>query len=357
MKTHCPTIRVGLEHGFWPDTPLDSLVINFVFSDEGLGGFATWTAVTTWMARNCPQVFGRIFCLKPLIPLFQDIHAEFPNWEIWDVKNGHHNLEPGTRMYGSNYTMGVNKAERQLLNPLGTHPIDCAAGFFLGTCPAPVDALLPILDYPESRLRPEVRKLGVGKYVVFPSGGTTPIRTLTGAHMNPIIKHVKGLGLTPVFLGHKDGLDNKGDATLPEDIDMSGGLDLRHKTSIKEAAIIMQHAACTVGIDGGLLHVAALTKDSRVVFGYNITTVENRVPRRTHGRDVAVFIPVSPELPCSGCQTRWKHMTTHHFSHCYYEEGQRGFSAEHPERSRKCMTMLFENGAERWINAINEVIK
>lgn len=357
MATHCPKILVGPELGYWPDTPLDSLVINFIFSDEGLGGFATWTAVTTWIARNCPQVYGRIFCLKPLVPLFQDIHAEFPDWEIYDVKNDHHRLENGTRMYGSCYQMGVNKADRQLLNPLGTHPIDVASGFFLGTAPAPPDAILPILDYPESRLHPKVKALGRYKYVVFPGGGTTPIRTLGGAELNPIIAHVKSLGLTPVFLGHKDGLGNKGNATLPTDIDTTDGLDLRHQTSIKEAAIIMQHAACTVGIDGGLLHIAALMKDSRVVFGYNITTVENRVPRRTHGRDYAVYIPISPELPCSGCQTRWKHMTTHHFSHCYYEKGQGGWLEAHPERARKCMTMLFENGSERWIKAIDEVIK
>lgn len=357
MKTHCPTIYVGTDEGFWPDTPVDSLVINFVFSDEGLGGFVTWTAITTWIARRNKQVFGRIFCLKPLIPLFQDIHADFPNWEVYDVKHGHHNLEMGTRMYGSNYTMGVNKAERQLLNPLGAHPIDVASGFFLGTCPAPPDALLPVLDYPENRLHPKVKPIGRHKYVVFPAGGTTPIRTPSGKQLNPIIHYVKSKGLTPVFLGAKDGLQNNGAAVLADDIDYSAGLDLREATTIKEAAVIMQHAACTVGIDGGLLHVAALMKDSRVVFGYNITTVENRVPRRNHGRDYPVFIPVSAELPCSGCQTRWKHMTTHHFSHCYYEEGQGGWNAKFPERARKCNTMLFENGGERWIKAIEEVIK
>ena len=356
MATHLPRVKVGPELGFWPDTPLDSLVINFVFSDEGLGGFVTWTAVTTWIARNCPQVVGRIFCLKPLIPLLQDIHAPYPEWEIYDVKTGHFNLEGGTRMYGSNYTMGVNKAERQLLNPLGTHPIDCASGFFMGTAPAPADALMPVLDYPVSRLQPRIKSIA-GRYVVFPAGGTTPIRTLTGAHLNPIIAHVKKLGLTPVFLGHKDGLANNGNATLPDDLDTEGGLDLRSQTTIKEAALIMQHAACTIGIDGGLLHLATLMKDSRVIFGYNITTVENRVPRRNHGRDIAVYLPVSDELPCSGCQTRWKHLTTHHFSHCYYEEGQGGWNAKHPDRARKCMTMLFENGGERWIKAIDEILK
>ncbi len=355
MTTHCPLITVGPELGFHPETPMKSCVINFIFSDEGLGGFVTWTSITTWMARNNPWVLGRIFCLKPLIPLMQDIHAQFPNWEVYDVKTGHHNLEGGTRMYGSNYTMGGNKGERQLLNPLGTHPADVASGFFAGTCPAPPDAFYPILDYPEKRLPGRIRDLA-GRYVVFPAGGTTPIRTLTGEHLNPIIAHVKKLGLTPVFLGHKDGLANNGNAELPDDLDFDGGIDLRSQTTIKEAAVIMQHAACTVGLDGGLLHLAALMKDSRIVFGYNITSVNHRVPRRTHDKTVNVYL-TDEELICSGCQSKWKHMVTHHFSHCYYEEGREGWTAAHPERSRACLKLLFENSGERWIKAIDEVLK
>jgi hypothetical protein len=355
-------ITVGHELGFHEDTKIHSWVVNFIFSDEGMGGFVNWTGAIVWIARNCPWVVGRVFALKPLMPLIQDVLKEFPEWEVFEVKHGDAYLEAGTMMCGSNYTMGGHKAPRQLLQPLGSHPFDVAFGYFLGTCPAPQDAYLPILDYPSSRLQPKLRRLE-GRYVVFPAGGTTFLRTLTGAHLNPLIAHVKAKGLTPVFLGAKDGLANNGNATLPDDIDFEGGIDLRSQTSLKEAALIMQHATCTVGIDGGLLHLAALMKDSRVVFGYNITSVGHRVPRRTHGKTINVYLKnrldnpsESEELRCSPCQSKWKHTANHNYSHCYYAKGQLGWDEKYPERENGCMKLLFENNGERWKRAIDEVL-
>lgn len=354
-------ILCGPEFGYLPDTKVNQFVVNFIFSDEGMGGFVNWTGATTYLAKNCPWVIGRIFCLKPMIPLLEDIHREWPAWEIYDVKKAHEVLEEGTQMYGSNYTIGPNHGHRQYLQPLGSHPFDVGFGWFLGTCPAPEGAELPILDYPASQLNPKIKKLR-GKYVVIQAGGTTSIRTLTGEHLNPIIAYIKQKGLTAILLGNKDGLQNNGNAALPDDIDSMGGFDLRGQTSIKEAALLMQHSAFTLGLDGGLLHLAALMKDSRIVFGYNITSVLHRYPKRSHGKTVNVYLKNTmdgdkeDELMCSPCQSKWKHTANHAYSECYYDKGQIGWDEAKPERAKACMRMLFENDCERWKKAIDEVL-
>jgi ADP-heptose:LPS heptosyltransferase len=230
---------------------------------------------------------------------------------------------------------------KQLLTCMGAHPIDVAYGYFAGSAPAPDDCVLPILDYPIENLPEELKGK---KYAVIPVGNTAPARRTTGKHLNPIIRHLNSKGILPVFLGKTDLLcDGKASTTFAEDIDYKAGLDLRDKTDVKQAACIMQHAQVTVGLDCGLLHLAALMQDSKIIFGYNITSVEHRAPRRNHGTCINLSVSES-ELICIGCQSKLKNVPLHKFSHCLYEDN-------------KCIDFLFKNNSERWTEAIDRIVQ
>ncbi len=242
---------------------------------------------------------------------------------------------------------------RQYFQCMGAHPFDVGTSMYMSSLLP--DAKLPVLDYPANQLPPNIKRLN-GKYIVFTCGGTTPIRTMTGEHLNPLIDYALELGLTPVFLGKRDLLNTgKVSTQFADDTNYSAGIDLREKTSLKTAACIMQHAGATVGIDGGLLHLAAVMKDSRLVFGYNITSIEHRVPRRNHGKTINVTL-TNEELPCIGCQSKWKLVPNCSFDECNYSKGRFGWDETKPERARACLRILFENQSQRFKRAIDEAL-
>ncbi|MBA3755043.1 MAG: hypothetical protein H0X02_01910 [Nitrosomonas sp.] len=328
----------GLEIGMRPDTPLTRWPINFVFNEGGMGDFVNYAAATVWVAKNCPWVHGRIFTPRYLNEILKDIHAPFHNWAIFASERARELLENKTALIGPNIVIkGVNTT-KQLLNCMGAHPIDVAFAYYANMCPAPKDAYLPVLDYSISDLIPEVAALNK-KYVVVPVGNTTDARKITGKHLNPIIQYIFSRGLTPVFLGKVDMLgDGIATTRFADDIDFHKGLDLRDRTTLKEAACILQHSRAVIGLDCGLLHLAALMKDSNIIFGYNITTVEHRVPRRNHG--VTINLSVSEEeLKCIGCQSKLKHIARHKFSSCIYGD-------------TLCLDLLFKNNSSNWITAL-----
>lgn len=330
----------GKDIGMRPDTPMTEWPINFAFNQGGMGDFVNYSAATTWLARNAPWVHGRLFCPRYLVPLMKEIHEQFDNWKVFPSEEFVQHVEDATPILGPDLTINGVNTSKQLLNVLGAHPVDVGFAYYAHTCPAPKDGLLPVVDMVRSRLHHKVQKLG--SYVVFTVGNISPARLVKGSHINPVIRHVIEKGMTPVFLGKTDLLgDGKKTTAFPDDIDYKLGLDLRDQTSVKEAACIMQHAACTVGLDTGLLHVAALMKDSKIVFGYNITSIEHREPRRNHGQTINITLN-EMDLACIGCQSKLKQVAMHQFNLCMYGD-------------TKCVDMLFEDDGKRWRDAIDEL--
>lgn len=272
----------------------------------------------------------------------RDLHQEFAHWKVWPAEKVEEHLVDGASLVGPSIHMAGKNINPQLYTVIGAHPIDVGFAYFTGgTTPPGIE--MPRLDYERKKSTlPNSLKYGETPYAVFTTGATTPSRTVLGRHLNPIIAYTKSLGITPVFLGKVNFVgDGKNTVSWPKDIDYSQGLDLRNQTSVKDAACIMQHAAFTAGLDCGLLHLASLMSESRVIFGYNITSVEHRVPRRTHGRTINMSVSAE-ELPCTGCQSRWRQCHTHRFDQCFYQDV-------------KCVDLLFET--KKWTDAIDEVLK
>lgn len=326
---------VGPEHGMRPNTPLNSWRINFIFNMGGLGDYVNYAAATHWLMLNCPWILGRVVTPRYLTPLMRDIH---PKWECIAAEDFEKHLQSGEAIICPEAKLNGVTIARQFMTVVGAHPVDVGFAYYAGTTPPPTDGLLPALDYPKDRLKPEVKALT--RYAVLPVGNVQASRKVTGKHLNPVIDYINSLGITPVFLGKRDMLGSgKPNTIFPEDINYSNGLDLRDLTTVKEAACIMQHAEFTLGLDTGLLHLAALMKDSRIIFAYNITSIAHREPRRNHGKHVNITLTES-ELQCIACQSKLKQVAKHTFDKCLYQDS-------------KCIDLLFGNDGEKFKHAIN----
>lgn len=329
--------------GFREGTTLKRYPVAYVFNDGGMGDYVNYAAATRWIAKNCPWIDGYLFLPNYLVPLMRDIHREFKHWQVWPAERIEQHLIEGISLVGPGLNVNGKSINPQLLTVVHAHPVDVGFSYFAGGAPAPEGVEMPILDYARERLLPKVKQIR-GPYAVFTTGGTTQTRTLKGRHINPLIEYTKSLGITPVFIGKENHVgDGRNTVKFAGDINFDIGLDLRNATAVKDAAAIMQHAEFTLGLDNGNLHLAALMKDSRVIFGYNITSVAHRVPRRTHGRTINMSVPPE-ELSCSGCQSKWHQMHTQQFDKCFYGDV-------------KCIDLLFKNDGEAWKRAIDEIIK
>lgn len=350
-------IDVGPEHGFRAGSQLQRKKMAFILNEGGMGDFVNYSASLIWLAKRSPWLDVQLFVPTYLVPLYKDLMAA-TNWEVVQSERFADIIEDGTHYLGPAIVVKGQVQAKQFLTCLGAHPVDVGFAYYPAIQPTPEGVELPVLDYPANKLLPKVKQLR-GNYAVIPCGFSFQSRLTVGRHINPIIDHLVARGITPVFLGKKDLLGN-GLATTEfvDDIHYDKGLDLRNQTSVKDAACIMQHAALTVGLDSGLLHVCALMKDSRLIFGYNITTVAHREPRRSHGRTINIAL-TEAELPCIGCQSKWRNVLGHQYNNCFYEREDAQASSRYGKKydAPMCVDFLYANKSKRFTDAIDELLK
>ncbi len=329
-------VTVGPAEGYREGTKVPCFPMNFTLADGGMGDYICWMSALLYCARTIPFVEGRIFAPAFFIEFVRHAMKPYPRWKIFLAERIHEHYEDNSLILGP----GID-GHQQLLNAVGTHLLDLGFAYFLNMSPPP--AKEDGYHYPEFNFSEKSipRKLTPGKYVVLTPGGTTDTRRVPGAAWNPISDYCLSRGLTPVFLGKRNMTKDHG-AIFPEGTDYAKGIDLRDQTTTLEAAAIMQHAAAVVGLDNGLLHLAACVP-SNIVFGYNIAAPSQRRPvRRLPGRLVEVTLR-DEELSCNFCQTRMKQQNLINFRNCFYAD-------------LKCIDLLFADGSRRWTDALEEIL-
>lgn len=327
------TVLAG--EGYRPGTAINALPINYYFNNSGMGDFICYTSALQWIAANCPWVMGRVYCSNFMIPFLQLALAPWPHWKAisgervaMDLSECH--IGPDIDINGQRYF-------QQLFNATGCHLVDLGFAYYANFNPAPKGATYPQMSFPAEKLPKELRGKE-GHYVCFTPGAPTTSRTVASRHINPIIDYVLALGLTPVFLG-KAQVTPTHQANFPADVSYEKGIDLRDKTTVLDAACIMEHSLCTLGLDNGLLHLASCTPGN-VIFGYNIASPEHRRPRRGKYDNKTTDITVPREkLPCIHCQSNMKMLVTHSFHQCLYGD-------------LKCIDLLFSEDGKLWKDAI-----
>jgi len=74
-----------------------------------------------------------------------------------------------------------------------------------------------------------------------------------------------------------------------------------NKFTIQELKLLISKSVCYIGVDSGTLHVAASTNIPIV----SVFTSAHHDFRKPLGRkDTDIFIPITPEIECYGCQSR-----------------------------------------------------
>lgn len=336
FRVYPRTVEVGPEHGYRLGTKMPVFPMNFTLADGGMGDYICWIAALQYVARTIPFVEGRIFSPAFFIEFVRHAMKPYPKWKIFLAERIQEHYEDNSLVLGP----GIN-GHQQLLNAVGTHLLDLGFAYFVNMSPPPSveDGYhYPEFSFPESAIP---RKLVPKQYVCLTPGGTTDTRRVPGTAWNPIADWCLTRGLTPVWLGKRNMTKEHG-AIFPEGTDYSKGLDLRDQTTTLEAAAIMQHAACTLGLDNGLLHLAACVP-SDIIFGYNIAAPSQRRPiRRLAGR-IRDLTLAPEELACNFCQTRMKQQNLINFKNCFYGD-------------MKCIDLLFEKDSIRWTRVLEEML-
>jgi hypothetical protein len=289
---------------FRPGSVTDAKLVRFVISDGGMGDYIAYMSSILWIARNHPQVNGQVYCGHFFIEIAEYILKDFSNWQVFDRdKKFNPKLEIPTR---GPMLMPINVT--------GCHPLDLGFMYYCNMNPPPEDGnYYPEIDVSEYRLPAGLE----APYAVMTPGAASPNRTMPVSAFNGIKDHLVSLGITPVFLG-KEQMTPKRSISFDKDYDFSEGINLINQTSLLQSVKIISEAKLIVGLDNGLLHLAATTM-TPIIFGYNIASPQHRRPRRKKGEIYEIF-PDTRTLNCTFCQSQMRFMFSHDFTKCSYED-------------------------------------
>ncbi|MCA9339388.1 MAG: hypothetical protein KDA17_00580 [Candidatus Saccharibacteria bacterium] len=317
---------------FRPNTLTDEkdIVFNFMLPGKptaAMGDMICWLSAIKYAADNYNFVRGHLIVPNFFLGIAANVLHGYDNWEI------HADSVPKK-------LQGGLPLKQQVLHPInatGAHLVDLGYMYFMNIT-TPVDGgLYPELNWEDTDVELP-KKLRGEKYVVMTPVIGAITRMMPAETYNGIVDHVLSMGLTPVHLGRRTMQGRN--LVVREDYDLSG-IDLLDQTTLKEAAWIMKHALVTVGIDNGLLHLAAMT-DASIVYGYTIAGPRQRRIRRRSGDTFEVFADKS-EVPCLFCQEHVRFLVNHDFKNCLYKD-------EVP----KCIEGIKK---WQWVKAINMAIR
>jgi ADP-heptose:LPS heptosyltransferase len=125
------------------------------------------------------------------------------------------------------------------------------------------------------------------KFIAVHLGITGRNRTFPPQFWEPIIRGIVAMGIKVVSLG------------TMRDYAIKGNPDLRSQLSLHQNACLLKRAACFVGNDSGLVHVAGTT-DVPIVALYTSAKAEYRLPYR-NGELGGGCYPIKTPLECYGC--------------------------------------------------------
>lgn len=202
--------------------------------------------------------------------------------------------------YPLNPNLPVVKTLQPLPTSIHSHLVDC---FSLTM----TDAILKenMKDYPKvdaSKL--PLNPLSDKAYAVVAYGSTTEHRKMLPEAFDAIVAQLKSNGLEVVLLGKRDhSLNCQGTMTKPtfEGVSFDDCINLIDQTTFPEALSIINGAEIVVGLDNGLIHLAATT-DVPIVVGYTTVDPYYRLPYRHEEKGWNCFV-VEPTSECCYCQT------------------------------------------------------
>jgi hypothetical protein len=163
------------------------------------------------------------------------------------------------------------------------------------------------------------------KYVVITTGFTAAVREWIPSSINKVVEYIiNTLKYEVVFLGKRQnffwGEQGITEGTFRQEIDFSKGIDLRDSTTLLEASYILSKASAVVGVDNGLLHLAAASNpEVPIIAGFTSVDPEHRLPYRRDKKGYKC-LTVVPKIACKFCQTKLHFLYNFDFRNCFYKD-------------------------------------
>ncbi len=281
--------------------------INIILQDGGVGDHIASLVAIKYIENNYPWIAPTIWVPNYLVELAKHLLPKRCTVKSYSEMSQHYNPNLPTK---------TTKWDG-MISPMKIHLLDYA---FLKLCDENPSIEHKNYLQVKSNIDPW-DKYRIGPYVIITTGFTAKAREFKASYINEIAKWVKDAGYTPVFLGStktETGAKHTIEGNFSKDIDFSIGLNLVNKTTLLEAAMIIDNAHAVLGVDNGLLHVAGCT-DTPIVGGFPSVSPEIRMPVRNNilGYD---FYPIVPDKGCNFCQERTNFLYGHDYRECVYKD-------------------------------------
>jgi len=161
------------------------------------------------------------------------------------------------------------------------------------------------------------------EYVVMTTGFTAPIREFLPQKVNTIVQYLNERNMSVVFLGSKQaitgGMSQDITGNFNTEIDYSKGLNLVDQTSLLEAAKIIAQSKAIIGLDNGLLHLAACS-DVPIIGGFTSVDPWLRNPYRHNELGWNCYNVVPPDSePEKFFQSRMDFLYEHDYRYSFYK--------------------------------------
>lgn len=302
---------------------------NLLLHQGGLGDLISHLPAIKYTLDNHPQIFVHLWIHDYGVPLCKKAFQDYPNIII-------RGLSEADKKYKPNLYARSPYAHK--ISNLSAHLVD--HGFYTIVHRTVEDKYknyiqIEPIDVSHFNLPP--------KYIVITTGFTSETREWIPESVDGVTDYVIKKGYTPVYIG-KSYTHSYGQFGITGNFkaDYSRGINLIDKTNLFEAHSIMDGSACTLGLDNGLIHLAAMGK-AKLVIGFTTVDPLHRLPYRDGimGKDCYVVTPTKEELACIHCQSNMTFADTKHcFTKCFYKD-------------YKCLQLMT---ADRWIEQIKTAL-
>lgn len=312
---------------FRPGSQTGVKTANFILTQGGMGDLIGYSSALMWIAENHKQIRGNIITYPHLTPLFKQMFKRFKDWKVYDRER----LPSALLTDHTTFNPSLGS-----LTVLGCHSVDFGFMAYCQMCPPPREGNY----YPALPLKDIINAVSsMAPYAVMTPCATFENRQMPPELFNAIQLHLLERRIVVVWLGATEFSDGRKASWLPEYKEPE--TNFVGQTGVIQAAKIMSGASVVIGIDNGLLHLAATT-DTPIVFGYTVASPEHRCPRRKVG-NIWSITPDPKTLSCTFCQSKMRFMDDHDFKECIYKDN-------------KCLEKGQLNDVRAWTRAIDDAI-
>ena len=305
-------------------------VMNFGLTKGGLGDNVARLPALIKLFKKYPQVYPIIYVPDYFLPIAQ-LACKGYSCKV----KAYSEFKPDT----PEGKLPAKDTDGGTCTTLHTHLTDHAFRTLLDEDPeCPEDKNYPQLDLSQIAISsfnlPQ-------RYVVLTVGHTSKTREWLASEVNKVASYAVSQGLTPVFLGSENAAQgNKYDIRSAFDpgISYDLGVNLVNKTTLLEAVKIMEGAVAVLGVDNGLLHLAACTTVP-IIAAFTMVSYKIRLPTRNgiFGYNTKV---IEPNIDCQYCQNRTNFFLNHDYRTCM-------------KGTMECVKQVT---GEKFINSLEEVL-